>query len=226
MPIKKKAAKSAAKKVKKPAAKTKTAVKKMAAKKKPARRKAPARKKAPANVMGWAPGVPKEKPKGRVYDGPLRVNAKPIKTDRLFFGTGGVPHSAKPQSHPGAIKRLYELGLGVYEMEFVHGVRIRPETCEEVMAGQKETGIRVTAHGPYYINLYSLEEEKLEAKRSVFLAWWTAERVEELKRRFSVLLQLPTPKTAGEARSSELNPKRGSDSDRATSEKEDVMALA
>lgn len=159
MPLKKKAAKSAAKTVKKPATKAKTAVKKTATKKKPTK------KKAPANVMGWAPGVPKEKPKGRVYDGPLSVNSKAKKPDSIFFGTGGVPHSAKPLSHPGAIKRLHELGLGVYEMEFVHGVRIRPETCEEVMAAQKETEIRVTAHGPYYINLYSLEEEKLEASR-------------------------------------------------------------
>ncbi len=136
---------------------------------KTAAKKKPAGKKTPASVMGWKPGVPKEKPKGRVYDGPLRANAKPRKPDRIFFGTGGVPHSAKPQDHPGAIKRLRELGLGVYEMEFVHGVRIRPETCETVRALRKETGIRVTAHGPYYINLYSLEAEKLEASRGRIL---------------------------------------------------------
>jgi deoxyribonuclease-4 len=44
-------------------------------------------------------------------------------------------------------------------------VRIRPETCEEVMEAQADTGVRVTAHGPYYINLYSLEEEKVKASR-------------------------------------------------------------
>lgn len=129
---------------------------------------AAARKKAAkpkADVRGWAPGVPREKPKNRAYDGPLRVNAKPRRADRLFFGTGGVPHSARPQTHPSATRRLRELGLGVYEMEFVHGVRIRPETCEEVRAARAETGVRVTAHGPYYVNLCSLEEEKVEASR-------------------------------------------------------------
>ena len=145
--------------VKNPAKKAPTGKKASAAKKKTAA------KKTPVKAMGWKPGVPKEKPKGRVYEGPLHVNAKPKKSDLIFFGTGGVPHSAQPQDHPGAVRRLAELGLGVYEMEFVHGVRIRPETCEEVKAAQAETGIRVTAHGPYYINLYSLEEDKIEASR-------------------------------------------------------------
>lgn len=121
--------------------------------------------KPKADVRGWAPGVPREKPKNRTYDGPLRVNAKPKRADRLFFGTGGVPHSARPQTHPGAVRRIRELGLGVYEMEFVHGVRIRPETSEEVKIARAETGVRVTAHGPYYVNLYSLEAEKVAASR-------------------------------------------------------------
>lgn len=148
--------------LKKTAAK-KTINQKLPTKKKKSVKKPP--KKSSANIMGWKQGVPKEKPKGRVYDGPLRVNPKAKKSDLIIFGTGGVPHSATPQSHPSAIRRLAELGLGVYEMEFVHGVRIRPETCEEVNAAQADTGIRVTAHGPYYINLYSMEEEKLEASR-------------------------------------------------------------
>ena len=77
----------------------KEAAPKAAAKKKPAPKKAP---KPKADIRGWAPGVPKEKPKGRTYDGPLSVNAKPKRADRIFFGTGGVPHSAKPQTHPAA----------------------------------------------------------------------------------------------------------------------------
>ncbi|MBT3350653.1 MAG: TIM barrel protein [Nitrospinaceae bacterium] len=162
---------------KKPAAKKKTTVKKKetkkapaaekksTAEKKPVAKKKAVSKKSPANAMGFKPGVPKEKPKGRIYEGPLNVNAKPKKADTIFFGVGGVPHSAKPQGHPEAVRRLHELGLGVYEMEFVHGVRIRPETCELVKAAQAETGVHVTAHGPYYVNLYSLEEEKVEASR-------------------------------------------------------------
>lgn len=147
----------------------KSARKRVAAKKpageKPAAKKRSASKKPPAKAMGWKPGVPQEKPNGRVYDGPLSVNPKPRKADRIFFGTGGVPHSASPKTHPAAVRRLRELGLGTYEMEFVYGVRITPETSKETKAAAGETGVRLTAHGPYYINLYSMEPDKLEASR-------------------------------------------------------------
>ena len=88
--------------------------------------------KIKSNLKGWKPGVPNVKPENRVYDYPIKTNKKPKKKDSLLFGTGGVPHSAKIKTHPSAVKRLSELGLSVYEMEFVHGVRIKPETCEEV----------------------------------------------------------------------------------------------
>lgn len=150
----------------------------MPAKKSPAQ-KAPAKpaskdpRKAAAAPRKAAPRPAKapraeggERPRERAYTGPLRVNPPPRRPDRLLFGTGGTPHSAVPRDHPGALRRLHELGLGVYEMEFVHGVRIRPETCEEVDRLRRGTGVRVTAHGPYYINLFSLEEEKLAASRT------------------------------------------------------------
>ncbi|MFL2931897.1 MAG: TIM barrel protein [bacterium] len=121
--------------------------------------------KIKSNLRGWRPGVPNVKPENRVYDQPVKSNKKPKKKDSLLFGTGGVPHSTKNKTHPSAVKRLSELGLSVYEMEFVHGVRIKPETCEEVKKEVRNTGIKVTAHGPYYINLYSMEEEKIKASR-------------------------------------------------------------
>lgn len=142
------------------------APKKVAAKKKP--KKKAAAPKAEVKKTAAAPKA-KAKKEERVYDGPLRVNPKGKKADRIFFGVGGVPHSAKERTHPGAVRRLHELGLDVYEMEFVHGVRIRPESCVEVNKAQKETGVRVTAHGPYYINLYSMEAEKIEASRKRIL---------------------------------------------------------
>ncbi len=135
--------------------------------KKPAK-KTPAKKrpaKRPAGVAAAPKEDVKKKKEEKVYDGPLRVNPPPKRPDRIFFGTGGVPHSAKPKTHPAAVRRLRELGLGVYEIEWVHGVRVRPETCGEVKAAAAETGVRVTAHGPYYVNLYSLEPEKEAASR-------------------------------------------------------------
>ena len=121
------------------------------------------KKKAPRRGRAASAGG---EPGERTYTGVPKPNPAPGKPDRLLFGTGGTPHTALPRDHPGAVRRLRELGLGVYEMEFVHGVRIRPETCEEVDRLRRETGIQVTAHGPYYINLFSLEEEKLAASRT------------------------------------------------------------
>ena len=139
----------------------------------------PAKKKTPKKAAPGKPPAPKTAPKAaapkkvpankkeeRSYTGTPKVNAPPRRPDRLLFGTGGTPHTAGPRDHPTAVRRLHELGLGVYEMEFVHGVRIRPESCEEVNRLQRETGVRVTAHGPYYINLFSLEEEKVAASRT------------------------------------------------------------
>ncbi|MDA0999027.1 MAG: TIM barrel protein [bacterium] len=136
----------------------------MRAPKKTAANKPPKKKAAaPKATAEKKPSASKKEE--RVYDDPLHMNPKGKKPDRIFFGVGGVPHSAKERTHPGAVRRLSEIGLDVYEMEFVHGVRIRPESCAGVNKAQRETGVRVTAHGPYYINLYSMEEEKLEASR-------------------------------------------------------------
>ncbi|MFQ5895223.1 MAG: TIM barrel protein [Nitrospinota bacterium] len=83
----------------------------------------------------------------------------------LRFGTAGTPHTAKPRDHLGAVRRLRELGLGCYEMQFTYGVRIRPETIEEVRRLSQGFDIHLTCHGPYYINLLSAEPEKRGASR-------------------------------------------------------------
>ena len=44
--------------------------------------------------------------------------------DRLLFGTGGVPHSAKGGTSLAGIERIYELGLG-------HGDGIRSGRPDE-----------------------------------------------------------------------------------------------
>ena len=83
----------------------------------------------------------------------------------LLLGTGGVPHSAKKGTPEQGVREIKRLGLECMELEFVYGVRMTEKGAEVVRAAQAETGVALTAHGPYYINLASMEKDKLAASR-------------------------------------------------------------
>jgi deoxyribonuclease-4 len=85
--------------------------------------------------------------------------------EKLLFGTGGTPHSAKTQSAIDGIKRIAELGLGCMELEFVYGVRMAENSALLVAQTAQELGIALSAHGPYYINLNAREPEKVAASQ-------------------------------------------------------------
>ena len=82
---------------------------------------------------------------------------------RLCFGTAGVPLSSKDRSTLGGVKEVSRLGLDSMEMEFVRGVRMSVDSAKEVGKVAEDLGVVLTAHGPYYINLLSPEESKVEA---------------------------------------------------------------
>ncbi len=83
--------------------------------------------------------------------------------DKLNFLTAGMPLRTDKTGYPNAFKVLSDLNLDGMELEFVHGVRMKPESQEFVKKIIKEKNFVVTAHGPYYINLNSKEEEKVDA---------------------------------------------------------------
>ena len=87
------------------------------------------------------------------------------KAERLLFGTAGIPHSAKPRDTVTALRRLNELGLDAMELEYVRGTFPGEKSARLVASVAKEQNIRLTAHGPYYINLNAEDPEKLEASR-------------------------------------------------------------
>ena len=89
--------------------------------------------------------------------------------DRLLFGTAGVPHSSKGKSTQSGIERIAELGLGCMEVEFVRGVKMGLDTARAVGETASRLGIRLSAHGPYWINLNSAEETKVTASRNYIL---------------------------------------------------------
>jgi len=79
--------------------------------------------------------------------------------EKLNFLTAGIPLRAK--DYKTGFEALTELGLNGLELEFVHGVRMS-DASKEFLKNNKNDFI-LTAHAPFYINLNSKEEDKVEA---------------------------------------------------------------
>lgn len=92
------------------------------------------------------------------------VYSPPMNT--MLFGTAGIPLSTPGSSTIDGIYHLKTLGLDALEIEFVRNVYLTRETATNVAAAARETGIRLSAHAPYYLNLNVAEPEKLAKSRS------------------------------------------------------------
>ena len=88
---------------------------------------------------------------------------KDFKFDRLNFVTAGMPLRTGKRSYPEAFDIIRDMKLDGMELEFVHGVKMIPETREKISSLVKERNLIITAHAPFYINLNSMEEDKIEA---------------------------------------------------------------
>ena len=87
----------------------------------------------------------------------------------LLFGTGGTPRSAKSSSTIDGIERIAELGLGCMEIEFVQGVKMGEAGARLVGETAAKAGVKLSAHGPYFINLNAREPEKIRASQGRIL---------------------------------------------------------
>jgi deoxyribonuclease-4 len=94
---------------------------------------------------------------------------KPNRTVGLLFGTGGVPLSAESRSTEAGIDRIAELGLDCMEVEFVQGVKMRPEVAVSVGELAARKNVALTAHGPYAINLNAVERQKVHMSKERIL---------------------------------------------------------
>ena len=83
---------------------------------------------------------------------------------KLHIGTAGIPHSTPPNGKTvGGVQQVAELGLDAMEMEFVHSVNVNEEQAPLVKKAAQDNNVAMTCHGQYYINLSSLEAEKIDA---------------------------------------------------------------
>lgn len=81
--------------------------------------------------------------------------------EKLNFITAGIPLRTEPKDYEHAFQVIKEMGLDGMELEFVHGVRMSDTSQATVTKVSKD--FVITAHGPYYINLNSKEQEKIDA---------------------------------------------------------------
>ncbi|MFA6530716.1 MAG: TIM barrel protein [Candidatus Micrarchaeia archaeon] len=86
----------------------------------------------------------------------------------IRFGPAGIPIQCEGSTVEG-VECCSKLGLTAMEMEFVRGVRMKEEQAKEVRKKAQELDISLSSHAPYYVNLCSLEEEKIaNSKRNIF----------------------------------------------------------
>ena len=83
--------------------------------------------------------------------------------NKLHFVTAGLPLASENKGYKRGLEIIKEMNLDGVEVEFVHGVRMNEANQKLVNEFASQPDYAVTCHGPYYINLNSDEEEKIEA---------------------------------------------------------------
>ncbi|WP_292487672.1 TIM barrel protein [Methanohalobium sp.] len=83
--------------------------------------------------------------------------------NNLLFGTAGTPHGAKKKGSVRGVEYVSEIGLDCMELEFVRGVRMKEDKAQSVNATARNSSVALSVHAPYYINLNSAEQKKIDA---------------------------------------------------------------
>ena len=82
----------------------------------------------------------------------------------LNFLVAGQPESTpSPGGTLVGLRHALDIGCDGMEIEWVRRVGVNPKTARKVREVRESTGCALTAHGPYYINLNSREDAKIEA---------------------------------------------------------------
>lgn len=68
-----------------------------------------------------------------------------------------------------ALEKINKLGLNAMEIEFTYGVRMSDSHAKMLGERARELGIALSVHCPYYINLASKENLKIEASKNRIL---------------------------------------------------------
>jgi deoxyribonuclease-4 len=88
------------------------------------------------------------------------------------------PAGSEGKGNLEGVKKVARMGLDCMEVEFTYGVRMAMDEARRVGELARAKGIVLSVHAPYYINLASDEEEKVNASRERILA--SCERAQAL----------------------------------------------
>ncbi|MCL2766780.1 MAG: TIM barrel protein [Peptococcaceae bacterium] len=92
----------------------------------------------------------------------------------IRFGASGASDSfyndKKQRSSVEMPQWLREQGLGAFEYQCGHGVRIGIETAEKLGFQAREYDIQLSLHAPYYINLCNNDPDKMAKTKDYFLS--------------------------------------------------------
>ncbi|MEM3370242.1 MAG: TIM barrel protein [Candidatus Woesearchaeota archaeon] len=86
-------------------------------------------------------------------------------TGRILLGPAGSPEA----STVDGVFSVARMGLSALEVEFTHGIKMQRETAVKIFEAAKQTGVRLSVHAPYFINLASEDKQKARASRERIL---------------------------------------------------------
>ena len=78
---------------------------------------------------------------------------------KILMGPGGTAGLG----YDKGILEIGSLGLSALEVEFTHGVNMKLDSAKRVGELAKKNKIALSVHAPYFINLASKEQEKIDA---------------------------------------------------------------
>jgi deoxyribonuclease IV len=81
----------------------------------------------------------------------------------IRFGPGGL---GPAKEATGNLVDFSKKGINACEVEFVYSVYLKEEEAKKIGKVAKDLGIVLSIHAPYYINLNSGEDEKIESSKT------------------------------------------------------------
>lgn len=91
------------------------------------------------------------------------------KFNELLFGCPGIPSSTEAgqgeRNTANGVKQCRKLGLDAMEMEWVQSINVSKDKAPLIKKTAEENNITLTCHGQYWVNLASLEPEKIKATK-------------------------------------------------------------